>query len=153
MKHAGRVRAAIESRLPALGLIASLLGSSDEWNRQCRHCHRNQYVPHHFLLDWHHRSPHDAASLVDQPLDVRRERSPVSYPAFPSCLPRMAPLYTREPPSPRNFLRSETAGFQDYVESFEIYSVLCPDDPLPEKKRESIVEVSTLPTLRAAPAW
>ena len=39
--------------------------------------------------------------------------------------------------------RIETAGFQDYFESFEIYSVLSPDDPLPEKKRESIVEVST----------
>ena len=48
--------------------------------------------------------------------------------------------------------RIETAGFQDYFESFEIYTVLSPDDPLPEKKRESIVEVSTLPTLRAGPA-
>ena len=27
------------------------------------------------------------------------------YPGFPFCLPRMAPLYTREPPIPRNFLR------------------------------------------------
>ena len=35
--------------------------------------------------------------------------------------------------------RIERAGFQDYFESFEIYSVLSPDDPLPEKKRESIV--------------
>ena len=26
-------------------------------------------------------------------------------PGFPFCLPRMAPLYTREPPIPRNFLR------------------------------------------------
>ena len=26
-------------------------------------------------------------------------------PGFPFCLPRMAPLYTRGPPSPRNFLR------------------------------------------------
>ena len=48
--------------------------------------------------------------------------------------------------------RIETAGFQDYFESLEIYSVLSPDDPLPEKKRESTVELSTLPTLRAGPA-
>ena len=27
------------------------------------------------------------------------------YPGFPFCLPRMVPLYTREPPIPRNFLR------------------------------------------------
>ncbi|HIC69535.1 MAG TPA: hypothetical protein EYO90_08420, partial [Candidatus Latescibacteria bacterium] len=45
--------------------------------------------------------------------------------------------------------RIETAGFQDYFDSFEIFSVLSPDDPLPEKKRESIVELSTLPILRA----
>ena len=48
--------------------------------------------------------------------------------------------------------RIETAGFQDYFDSFEIFSVLSPDDPLPEKKRESIVELSTLPILRASPA-
>ena len=28
-----------------------------------------------------------------------------SSPGFPFCLPRMVPLYTREPPIPRNFLR------------------------------------------------
>ena len=34
------------------------------------------------------------------------------YPGFPFCLPRMAPLYTREPPIPRNFLRRTIVQLQ-----------------------------------------
>ena len=41
--------------------------------------------------------------------------------------------------------RVEDMGFQDYFEAINLYTLLPPDEPLPQKKPESIREVSTLP--------
>ena len=41
--------------------------------------------------------------------------------------------------------RVEEMGFQDYFEALDIYTVLPPDETLPEKKPEPLREVSTLP--------
>ena len=41
-----------------------------------------------------------------------RHVSHVSYPGFPICLPQMAPLYTREPPSARNSVRRTIVQLQ-----------------------------------------
>jgi len=42
-------------------------------------------------------------------------------------------------------LRVEAMGFQDYFDAIDIYTHLPPDEALPKKKREQILEVSTLP--------
>ena len=56
------------------------------------------------------------AKQLEQPVSSQREslwRSPLLIrPGFPFCLPRMAPLYTRGPPSARNSVRRTIVQLQ-----------------------------------------